>query len=86
MNILRLRHYRYEQKLQSIMWKVDLREVTFLGSEYNDEAYRIGNITQFFRHRTMSLVGGEASRRAYTTIGKDKNEIFGDLFGYFYRW
>lgn len=59
------------------MWKVDLREVTFLGSEYNEEAYRIGNITQFFRHRTMSLVGGEASRRAYTTIGK--REIFPDV-------
>jgi hypothetical protein len=54
------------------MWKVDLREVTFLGSEYNDDAYRIGNITQFFRHRTMSLVGGEPSRRAYTTIGEIK--------------
>ena len=52
------------------MWKVDIREVTFLGSEYNEEAYRIGNIVQFFRHRTMSLVGGDASRRAHTTIGK----------------
>lgn len=52
------------------MWKVDLREITFLGSEYKEEAYRIGNLTHYFRQRTMSLVGGDASRRAYTTIGK----------------
>lgn len=65
------RQYHYEQKLQSILWKVDIREVTFLGTEYNgDEAFRIGNIQQFFRHRTMSLIAGESSRRAYTTIGK----------------
>lgn len=51
------------------MWKVDIREVTFLGSEYNEEAYRIGNIIQLFRHRTMSLVGGDTGRRAHTTIG-----------------
>ena len=51
------------------MWKVDLREVTFLGSEYNDDFHRIGNITQFFRHRALS-VGGEVNRRAYTTIGE----------------
>ena len=55
------------------MWKVDIREVTFLGSEYNEEAYRIGNLTQYFRHRTMSLVGGDTNRRAYTTIGKKRD-------------
>lgn len=52
------------------MWKVDMREVTMLGSEYNEEAYRIGNLTQFFRHRTMASFGGDCNRRAYTTIGE----------------
>lgn len=67
------RHYRYEQKLQSIMWKVDVRDITFLGTEYNEEAYRTGNITQLFRHRTMSLFTGDTGcRRAYTTIGKGR--------------
>lgn len=49
-----------------------MREVTFLGSEYNEEAYRMGNMMQFFRHRTMSFVSSDASRRAHTTIGKWK--------------
>jgi surface antigen len=56
------------------MWKVDIREITFLGHECNvDDAYRIGNIAQYFRHRTMSFItggAGESNRRAYTTIGK----------------
>lgn len=64
------RHYRYEQKLQSIMWKVDIREVTFLGTDFNEETCRIGNVMQLLRHRTMSLIGGDVSRRAYTTIGE----------------
>lgn len=53
------------------MWKVDLREVTFLGSDehFDNDTHRIGNITQFFRHRALS-VGGEVNRRAYTTIGE----------------
>lgn len=55
------------------MWKVDVREIAFLGSEYNEEAYRTGNMTQFFRHRTMSIVGGDMNRRAHTTIGKIKS-------------
>lgn len=82
------RQYHYEQKLQSIMWKVDLREVTFLGNEYNaEEAYRIGNIAQFFRHRTMRFITGESNRRAYTTIGRSffiNGEIINKhLFGLF---
>lgn len=59
------------------MWKVDTREITFLGTEYNEEAYRTGNLTQFFRHRTMSLIAGDTSRRAYTTIG-ERNPINDD--------
>lgn len=64
------------------MWKVDLREVTMLGSEYNEEAYRIGNLTQFFRHRTMASFGGDCNRRAYTTIGElGAAAIFGTEIG-----
>lgn len=58
------------------MWKVDIREVTFLGTDYSEEACRIGNVMQFLRHRTMSLIGGDVSRRAYTTIGEEFIALF----------
>lgn len=51
------------------MWKVDLREITFLGKEHNEDACRTGNMAQYFRHRTMSLIAGD-TRKAYTTIGE----------------
>lgn len=32
-----LRHYRYEQKLASLLWKVDIRDVTLVYTDSSEE-------------------------------------------------
>ncbi|GAB0097290.1 Guanylate cyclase [Sergentomyia squamirostris] len=69
-----IKHYRYEQTLACLLWKVDLKEVTFITTEHPDPAVRSKNLVQTCRH-SLITGGGDTSKRAYTTIGLYRGNI-----------
>ncbi|XP_059618023.1 guanylate cyclase 32E-like [Phlebotomus argentipes] len=69
-----IKHYRYEQTLACLLWKVDLKEVTFITTEHPDSSIRSKNLVQTCRH-SLITGGGDTSKRAYTTIGLYRGNI-----------
>ncbi|KAJ8923190.1 hypothetical protein NQ315_001744 [Exocentrus adspersus] len=76
------RHYRYEQKLACLLWKIDMRDVTIIPTETAEVSTRNRNMIRVCRHSifhapTSSIVdtSEQSPKRAYTTIGLYKGNI-----------
>ncbi|KAB0794058.1 hypothetical protein PPYR_13678 [Photinus pyralis] len=77
-----LKHYRYEQKLACLLWKIDMKDVTIIPTESGESANRSKNMIQICRHsvfqsatRSASEVVESSPKVAYTTIGLYKGNI-----------
>ncbi|XP_023312344.1 guanylate cyclase 32E [Anoplophora glabripennis] len=77
-----LKHYRYEQKLACLLWKIDMRDVTIIPTETAEVSTRNRNMIRVCRHSvfhapTSSIVdtSEQSPKRAYTTIGLYKGNI-----------
>ncbi|XP_017059315.2 guanylate cyclase 32E isoform X2 [Drosophila ficusphila] len=69
---LLIKHYRYEQTLAGLLWKVDMKEVTVINmGEYNNPSNK--NIFQICRQSI--LVVGEPSKRSFTNIALFRGSI-----------
>ncbi|ALC39302.1 Gyc32E [Drosophila busckii] len=69
---LLLKHYRYEQTLAGLLWKVDMKEVTVINlGEYNNPSHK--NIIQI--RRQSILVVGEPNKRSFTNIALFRGNI-----------
>ncbi|EDV30989.2 uncharacterized protein Dana_GF15131 [Drosophila ananassae] len=69
---LLIKHYRYEQTLAGLLWKVDMKEVTIINlGEYNNPSNK--NIFQVCRQSL--LVVGEANKRSFTNIALFRGNI-----------
>ncbi|XP_017859898.1 PREDICTED: guanylate cyclase 32E [Drosophila arizonae] len=69
---LLLKHYRYEQTLAGLLWKVDMKEVTVINlGEYNNPSHK--NIVQICRQSI--LVVGEPNKRSFTNIALFRGNI-----------
>ncbi|KAH8377100.1 hypothetical protein KR093_003438, partial [Drosophila rubida] len=67
-----LKHYRYEQTLAGLLWKVDMKEVTVINlGEYNNPTHK--NIVQICRQSI--LVVGEPNKRSFTNIALFRGNI-----------
>ncbi|XP_074039726.1 guanylyl cyclase at 32E [Leptinotarsa decemlineata] len=77
-----LKHYRYEQKLACLLWKIDMKDVTIIPTETAEVSSENKNMIQVCRHSvfhapTSSIVdvSEHSPKRAYTTIGIYKGNI-----------
>uniref|UniRef100_A0A6P4EU06 Guanylate cyclase n=1 Tax=Drosophila rhopaloa TaxID=1041015 RepID=A0A6P4EU06_DRORH len=69
---LLIKHYRYEQTLAGLLWKVDMKEVTVINlGEYNNPSNK--NIFQICRQSI--LVVGEPNKRSFTNIALFRGNI-----------
>ncbi|XP_068150732.1 guanylate cyclase 32E [Drosophila tropicalis] len=69
---LLVKHYRYEQTLAGLLWKVDMKEVTVINlGEYNNPSHK--NIFQICRQSI--LVVGEPNKRSFTNIALFRGNI-----------
>ncbi|XP_034473865.1 guanylate cyclase 32E [Drosophila innubila] len=69
---LLFKHYRYEQTLAGLLWKVDMKEVTVINlGEYNNPNHK--NIVQICRQSI--LVVGEPNKRSFTNIALFRGNI-----------
>ncbi|KAJ8956736.1 hypothetical protein NQ318_014092, partial [Aromia moschata] len=84
MKIFIFRHYRYEQKLACLLWKIDMKDITIIPTENSDNevSSRSKNMIRVCRHSvfhapTSSIVdvSEQSPKRAYTTIGLYKGNI-----------
>ncbi|XP_043645161.1 guanylate cyclase 32E isoform X3 [Drosophila teissieri] len=69
---LLIKHYRYEQTLAGLLWKVDMKDVTVINlGEYNNPTNK--NIFQICRQSI--LVVGEPNKRSFTNIALYRGNI-----------
>ncbi|XP_026834463.1 guanylate cyclase 32E isoform X3 [Drosophila erecta] len=69
---LLIKHYRYEQTLAGLLWKVDMKDVTVINlGEYNNPTNK--NIFQICRQSI--LVVGEPNKRSFTNIALFRGNI-----------
>nr|XP_036670728.1 guanylate cyclase 32E [Drosophila suzukii] len=67
-----IKHYRYEQTLAGLLWKVDMKEVTVINlGEYNNPTNK--NIFQICRQSI--LVVAEPNKRSFTNIALFRGNI-----------
>ncbi|XP_035915374.1 guanylate cyclase 32E isoform X1 [Anopheles stephensi] len=72
--IILFKHYRYEQTLACLLWKVDMKDVILITSPdalYNNELRK--NLV--CQQSIMVNNAGDANKRAYTTIGLYRGNI-----------
>ncbi|PSN36852.1 Guanylate cyclase 32E [Blattella germanica] len=83
-DVCTLLHYRYEQKLACLLWKIDMRDVTIIPTETAEASNR--SMIQVCRHSVFQCgapVGGSivvdqpelSHKRAYTRIGLYRGNI-----------
>ncbi|KAJ8974726.1 hypothetical protein NQ317_000392 [Molorchus minor] len=80
-----LKHYRYEQKLACLLWKIDMKDVTIIPTETTDNEIpsRNKNMIRVCRHSVFHAptsssivdISEQSPKRAYTTIGLYKGNI-----------
>ncbi|XP_017785068.1 PREDICTED: guanylate cyclase 32E [Nicrophorus vespilloides] len=77
-----LKHYRYEQKLACLLWKIDMREVTIIPTETTETTTRNKSMIQVCRHSVFHAPTGSIAeisdtnpKRAYTRIGLYRGNI-----------
>ncbi|XP_024085457.1 guanylate cyclase 32E isoform X1 [Cimex lectularius] len=63
------KHYRYEQKLACLLWKIDMREVTIIPNGQGEKSMMLCS-GQICRQSILRSIAPEVSpKRAYTNIG-----------------
>ncbi|XP_050503369.1 guanylate cyclase 32E [Diabrotica virgifera virgifera] len=78
-----VRHYRYEQKLACLLWKIDMKDVTIIPTETTEIESQNMKMIRVCRHSifqppTSSSIGevsDQPAKRAHTTIGIYKGNI-----------
>ncbi|CAH0563498.1 unnamed protein product [Brassicogethes aeneus] len=76
-----VKHYRYEQKLACLLWKIDMKDVTIIPTETtevkNRNMIRVCRQSVFHAPTSSSIVeiSDQSPKRAYTTIGLYKGNI-----------
>ncbi|CAG9824690.1 unnamed protein product, partial [Phaedon cochleariae] len=77
-----VKHYRYEQKLACLLWKIDMKDVIIIPTETTELSNENKNMIRVCRHSvfhapTSSIVdvSEQSPKRAYTTIGLYKGNI-----------
>lgn len=51
-----LRHYRYEQKLACLLWKVDMKEVTLVATENLESSIRTKSLVRVVPGKRFEFV------------------------------
>ncbi|KAK9736393.1 Protein tyrosine and serine/threonine kinase [Popillia japonica] len=75
-----LKHYRYEQKLACLLWKIDMKEVTLIPTQPSEATTSNRSMIQVCRHSVFQAgsitdTGETSPKRAYTKIGLYKGNI-----------
>ncbi|XP_053691756.1 guanylate cyclase 32E [Sabethes cyaneus] len=73
--VILFKHYRYEQTLACLLWKVEMKDVTIINSPdalYCNESKK--KLTQVCRPSIITA-GGDATKRAFTNIGLYRGNI-----------
>ncbi|KAI4457102.1 guanylyl cyclase [Holotrichia oblita] len=75
-----LKHYRYEQKLACLLWKIDMKEVTIIPTQSSETTTSNRSMIQVCRHSVFQAgsitdTGETSPKRAYTKIGLYKGNI-----------
>ncbi|GLV44985.1 Guanylyl cyclase at 32E [Carabus blaptoides fortunei] len=82
--IFALKHYRYEQKLACLLWKIEMKDITIIPTETAESTTRNKSMIQVCRHSVYQApVSGSladtmtdlSTKRAYTRIGMYKGNI-----------
>ncbi|XP_055642791.1 guanylate cyclase 32E [Toxorhynchites rutilus septentrionalis] len=73
--VILFKHYRYEQTLACLLWKVEMKDVTIISTPdtscYIDSKKKL---TQVCR-QSIIAAGGDATKRAFTNIGLYRGNI-----------
>ncbi|XP_050084377.1 guanylate cyclase 32E [Anopheles aquasalis] len=75
-SVILFKHYRYEQTLACLLWKVDMKDVILITSPdalYNNELRK--NLFQVCQQSIMVNTPADSNKRAYTTIGLFRGNI-----------
>ncbi|KAF5270552.1 hypothetical protein FQR65_LT05450 [Abscondita terminalis] len=77
-----VKHYRYEQKLACLLWKIDMKDVIIIPTETTEAPSKHKSMIQVCRHSVFHAPTGSVSeiiettpKRAYTKIGLYKGNI-----------
>ncbi|XP_058819180.1 guanylate cyclase 32E [Topomyia yanbarensis] len=73
--VILFKHYRYEQTLACLLWKVEMKDVTIINSPdvlFCNESKK--KLTQVCRPSIITA-GGDATKRAFTNIGLYRGNI-----------
>ncbi|XP_062545838.1 guanylate cyclase 32E [Armigeres subalbatus] len=73
--VILFKHYRYEQTLACLLWKVEMKDVTIIGSPelmYGNDTKK--KLTQVCRQSILAN-GSDTSKRAFTNIGLYRGNI-----------
>ncbi|XP_037958924.1 guanylate cyclase 32E [Teleopsis dalmanni] len=74
--IFLIKHYRYEQTLAGLLWKVDMKDVTIINIDNNTECNNFMKNKSIFQIcRQSILMGGDTNKKAYTNIGLYRGNI-----------
>nr|CAD7400717.1 unnamed protein product [Timema poppensis] len=79
--VFSLRHYRYEQRLACLLWKIDIKDVTIIPSETVEQSDGNLSMIQVCRHSVFQAPGFNldqsdlGSKRAYIKIGLYRGNI-----------
>ncbi|XP_057666697.1 guanylate cyclase 32E [Diorhabda carinulata] len=77
-----VRHYRYEQKLACLLWKIDMKDVTIIPTDTTEIESQNMKMIRVCRHSIFQTPSNtdmgdveQSSKRAHTTIGIYKGNI-----------
>lgn len=76
-SVFAFKHYRYEQKLACLLWKIDMRDVTTIPTDGEGMGRSVLHICPSARqHSAYTAAGPGEPKRAYTRIGLYKGKCF----------
>ncbi|XP_073822176.1 guanylyl cyclase at 32E [Musca autumnalis] len=71
-----IKHYRYEQTLAGLLWKIDMKDVTIINMDNaNDYNNTLKNKNIYQICRQSILTGGDTNKKAFTNIGLYRGNI-----------
>ncbi|XP_046802914.1 guanylate cyclase 32E [Lucilia cuprina] len=73
--IFLIKHYRYEQTLAGLLWKIDMKDVTIINVDNNCEYNNLKNKNIYQICRQSILTGGDTNKKAFTNIGLYRGNI-----------
>ncbi|XP_059220787.1 guanylate cyclase 32E [Stomoxys calcitrans] len=73
--IFLIKHYRYEQTLAGLLWKIDMKDVTIINMESTCDFNTLKSKNIYQICRQSILTGGDANKKAFTNIGLYRGTI-----------